>query len=256
MAEDQVLTSVNASRFEAACRAVLTSDHERFSIGTYKEKSLHLVLKRYFQPDAVYHEVPIGRFVADAVVGKSSIVEIQTSGFGAMRRKLEFFLEQSHVYVVYPVAAFKYVSWIDENGTISNRRRSPKKGLASDVLPELLSLSSFLGHPRFHCLVAMMEVDEFRLLDGWGNNGKRGSSRFDRIPSKLCSLVPADSPPALRALLPPSLPLPFDQEAFGRALHFVRTKRWAALRLLEEQGIVTPIGKQNRKIQYTLSDPS
>lgn len=56
-------------------------------IGTLGEKTLHRVLKAYFQPDPSKCEVRVGPYVADALTG-SGIVEIQTRSFYKLRPKL------------------------------------------------------------------------------------------------------------------------------------------------------------------------
>lgn len=71
-------------------------------IGTLGERTLHMVLKRYFEPDESLHEIRVGGFVAD-IVRPNGIIEIQTRDFSKLRRKLAAFLELGPVTVVYPV---------------------------------------------------------------------------------------------------------------------------------------------------------
>ena len=66
------------------------AEHRAEGIGTYKERSQHYILKNYFEPDADLHEIPVCGFVAD-IKRDREIIEIQTSGFGAMRRSREAF---------------------------------------------------------------------------------------------------------------------------------------------------------------------
>jgi len=42
--------------------------HERTGIGTYMEKRLHIVLKKYMDPDVTHHEFPMLGSVADIIV--------------------------------------------------------------------------------------------------------------------------------------------------------------------------------------------
>ena len=49
-------------------------------IGTQKERTLHSVLKYYLEPDAEYHEIPIGSFIAD-IYRDDRIIEVQTGSF-------------------------------------------------------------------------------------------------------------------------------------------------------------------------------
>ena len=59
-------------------------------IGTLREKTIHSVLKYYYAPDSVYHEIKIGSYVADICVD-GEIFEVQTRNFNKMRDKLDFF---------------------------------------------------------------------------------------------------------------------------------------------------------------------
>ena len=61
-------------------------------ITTYMERSLHASLKEHFCPDEAYHEVKIGKFVADACVD-GTIFEIQTGNLAPLRKKIQFYLE-------------------------------------------------------------------------------------------------------------------------------------------------------------------
>ena len=70
-------------------------------IGTLNERSVHAVLKRYIEPDADYHEVPVGRFFAD-IARDGVICEIQTSRIYSLSEKLRHFLEHSDVILVTP----------------------------------------------------------------------------------------------------------------------------------------------------------
>ena len=123
--------------FNSVCRSFVGIDRRRTGIGTLAEKTLHLVLKNYIDPREVNHEVKVGRKVADIKSG-DFITEIQTRNFNLLRPKLTEFLKDYKVTVVFPVAKEKYIYWIDPNsGEVSEPRKSPKKGSALDIFPEL-----------------------------------------------------------------------------------------------------------------------
>ena len=60
-------------RFDAACRSVIGIERERQGIGTLGEKTLHAVLKNYYQPDNTKQEIKIGNFFAD-IADSGSII--------------------------------------------------------------------------------------------------------------------------------------------------------------------------------------
>lgn len=246
---------VDENRFSDACRAILTSDHIRESIGTYKEKTQHLILKHYFEPDTAFHEVPYHGFVAD-IRRDDGIIEIQTSSFGAMRRKLEVFLDDSDVTVVYPVPHRKRIAWIDADGNVSEPHLSPKRYSAAELLPNLVYISAYLANPRLHFVVAMLEVEEYRNLDGWGNGGKRGSTRYDRIPVKLCELIEIRSMLDLRKLLPFAAGDRFSAEMLRKKARFSSRAAGAAMRVLRDTGAILPVGKESRTTYYRVAAPA
>ena len=80
-------------RFREAKEKVLGEERLRASIGTLSEKTTHMVLKNYYEPDVDKQEIPIGNYVADIFTGQE-IIEIQSAGFGKMRDKLDAFLPE------------------------------------------------------------------------------------------------------------------------------------------------------------------
>ena len=176
------------ARFQRALdRIVRLEERERHGIGMQKEKTLHAVLKAYEDPDEDHHEIPIENFIADIYCEKTgSITEIQTANFGYLRNKLDAFLPLYHVTVVYPIPAVKWITWIDpETGELGKRSRSPKKGNFYSAFRELYRISSYLDHPNLSIKLILLDMEEYRLKDGWGRDGKRGSHRYDRVPTRL-----------------------------------------------------------------------
>ena len=76
---------------------------EKNGIGTLGEKTLHAVLKYYFEPYEDNQEIKLGKYIAD-IVGENGVIEIQTQNFNSLRNKLENFLEFCDVVIVYPIA--------------------------------------------------------------------------------------------------------------------------------------------------------
>ena len=74
-------------------------------IGTYSEKTVHALLKQYFEPDSRYHEVKYAGYIAD-IKHDNRIVEIQSTQLYRLRKKLAVFCQECEVNVVYPVCWF------------------------------------------------------------------------------------------------------------------------------------------------------
>ncbi len=69
---------MDKQQFINACDKVIVNNKRSFppgGIGTLGEKTLHSVLKNYFEPDESRHEVKIANYVAD-IAAENSIIEI------------------------------------------------------------------------------------------------------------------------------------------------------------------------------------
>jgi hypothetical protein len=191
--------------FERACAEIIGQPRERNGIGTLSEKTLHAVLKKCYEENEENHEVKIGDYVAD-IVGEKGIIEIQTGNFTQLRPKLEVLLDYTDVTVVYPMAAVKYIAWLDpETGEVTQRRRSPKKVKPCEAFYELIRIKYLLDNPRFHLKIVMLEITETRWLNGYSEDGKRGSQRCDRIPEGLVREIDIYSPKDYDCFLPEGL---------------------------------------------------
>lgn len=234
--------------FEEICRQVKEESLTQ-SIGRLGEKTLHAALKRYFEPDTVLHEVKVGRYVAD-IHNESGITEIQTRDLGKLRNKLTAFLEEHPVTVVYPMPAKKWLIWIDGEGALSKPRKSPKAAIPAQCLVELYKLKPQFLHPNFRLCVVMLELEEYRLQNGWGNGGKRGSTRHDRIPLRLTSVHHFDCPADYAQLIPSQLAEPFTAKEFGKATGLPPKGASAAMTVLRTLDLVELTGKRKQAFLY------
>ena len=82
---------------------IIGKAHNNKGIGTLSEKTLHAVLKLYYEPDEDKHEVAMSGYYAD-IYNDKGIIEIQTRQLNKLRDKLSVFLQDYHVTVVYPAS--------------------------------------------------------------------------------------------------------------------------------------------------------
>lgn len=230
---------------------------ERDGIGLYGEKRLHSVFKRWAYDDFAAHEVRVprrdgslSRFVADVMTPAGDIFEVQTGSLFPMQKKIRFYLEETdfHVTVIHPLMGCKHVSWIDpESGEIPprGRRKSPKREGVFHGLAALNCLSEFLGHPRLAVLLPVVEAEEYRLLDGWGNGGKRGSHRYEVLATALLDTHAFSEKEDFAAVLP-DLPDDFTAKEFGKITGLVGYDLYDALALYTALGIFELCGKRGR----------
>ena len=228
------------------------ADRLREGIGTLGEKTLHAVLKYFYQPDAAFHEQKIGSYYAD-IAKDGEIIEIQTRQLYRLQKKVSAFLEKGyHVTVVHPIPRNRWLYWIGEDGTLSNRRKSPKTGRPHSALPELAALRELPDHPNLTLSVLMLDVEDFRNLDGWSRDKKKGSTRFERMPVAYAEESLLRSPEDWRQLLPPALPAPFTAAEFYKKGGYNARGGYYALKRLEALGIVRQIGMKGKAFWYAV----
>lgn len=244
---------IDEARFEQAKQKIIGMNRERQGIGTLGEKTIHAVLKNYYAPDCEMQEIPIENFVADIFTG-TEIIEIQTRSFNVMRRKLDTFLKQYPVTIVHPIPRIKWVSWIDEEtGEASPKRKSPKKGNPYQAFVELYKIRPFLKNENLHFKFALIDMEEYRLLNGWSRDKKRGSERFDRIPLEFVEEVCIDRWEDYMQFVPFDLPEPFTSREFAKCAKIPMRLANVVLLILTDLSVVTRVGKQGNCYLYELA---
>ncbi len=237
-------------RFAAACAAIVGSERKAEGIGTRQEKTVHAVVKHYMEPNPALQEQKVGAFVAD-IRNEQGIIEVQTANFSVMRKKLAAFLRHDPVTIVYPVASCKWVLWIDPGtGQISRKRKSPKRGTPQTIFRELYALRPFLSDPGLRFSILMIDMEEYRLLDGWNEDKKRGSSRYDRIPLFLREQIDLAGAQSFAKLLPEGLPDRYTTADFSKLARISPADARKALLILTELGITQRVGKQKNAYVY------
>ncbi|MBE6569156.1 MAG: hypothetical protein E7658_02925 [Ruminococcaceae bacterium] len=247
---------INKSLFFRLAYDVTTESHGRYNIGTYKEKKLHLILKRYFEQDQNYHEVPCCGYIAD-ILKDNSITEIETSGFTGLNPKLDAYLPAYQVTLVLPLAARKYVSWIDpETGDISPKRLSPKKQNIYTALCECIRIKKHMGNENLRILAVMLEMEEYRMLDGWSRDRKKGSHRFERVPADILDIYELSDKASFAAWIPEACQENFTVETFAKNVKIPTDNARTVIKLMEHMGLLTFTGKSGRKFLYSRTKDS
>ena len=237
-------------RFEEIRNKVIGVERERYGIGTLKEKTLHAILKDYYAPDKDMQEIPIDGYVADIYTG-TEIIEIQTAQFNRMRNKLDCFLPNYPVTIVYPVPQIKYLYWIDEEtGECSKPRKSTVKGSVYRAFYELYKIKNHLSDPNLKLCFPLLEIEEYRLLNGWSHDRKKGSSRYDRIPRTLLGEIRFERIEDYVQLIPYDLKDPFTAKDFGKAIGEKKEIAAYVLHILNHLQVVERCGKAGNSYLY------
>ena len=196
---------------------IIGKAHNNKGIGTLSEKTLHAVLKLYYEPDEDKHEVAMSGYYAD-IYNDKGIIEIQTRQLNKLRDKLSVFLQDYHVTVVYPLPFNKWLSWVNpDNGEVQGRRKSPRHFTEYDAFYELYKIKSYLKNPNLSINLVLMDMEEYKLLNGWSYDKKRGSTRYDRVPVGIRRIVKFDRIEEYMQLVPADLKEVFTVKDFAMA---------------------------------------
>ena len=219
-------------------------------IGTLGEKTVHSTLKQYLSKDLCCQEIKIGSYFADVCVN-GHIFEIQTRQFNKLRAKLDFFLKEHPVTVVYPVTHHNYLRWVTpDTGEITAPKKSTRKGNPLQVFAELYRIRPFLSHPNFSLKIIWMDIEEYRMLDGYGRDKKKRATKCDKFPLSLVAEFDIETPMDYMLLLPPELPDRFTTKEFAKLAKIPVGLAQTTLLLLSELGIVLRTDKKGNAYIY------
>ena len=266
--ETDALAKADALRFSRICLDyVARGVHLEDGIGTLSEKRMHAILKNYICADVACHEIKVkdalgqadvkgNGYVADVLRG-SNIWEIQTGSMYPMRAKIAWYMQNTPyvVTVVVPVPYRKYINWIEpESGTVQKRSAKPHVTKPTALASELYWLREHLQNPRLRFELLLLEVEEYRLLDGYGKEKKARASKYEKIPTALCGTVVLEKAEDFRMFLPDSLPENFTAAQYAKASGQRGRNAYYALHMLTGAGLLTEGEKIGRAQSWVRKD--
>lgn len=199
-------------------------------------------------------EVPIGGFVID-LVRDDLLIEIQTRSFSSMKKKLRALLELGlRVRVVHPIAMEKWIVKIDDGGTILDRRRSPKRGVITDLFTELVSFADLLEHPHLEIEVLLTREEELRRHTPDRAWRRKGWVVVERRLLEVVQSHRVDDNKALIGLLPPDLGNEFTTADLAAGLGRSRRSAQQMAYCLARAGAIVPTGKIGNAITYRMEE--
>lgn len=246
--------TIDNEAFFAAKDKIIGQLHNDKGIGTLAEKTVHAIMKNYYEPNQDNHEVALEGYFAD-IFNECGIIEIQTRSFNKMRDKLTTFLNSYPVTIVYPMPYTKWVSWIDdETGETTKRRKSPKKGTSYDAFFEMYKIKTFLKNPNLSIHLILIDMEEYRMLNGWSYDKKRGSTRFDRIPMEIVQEVIITQPEDYMQFIPYEIEDQFTSKEFAKAAKIDVAKARLTLNILYYVGVIKRVGKNGNSYIYEVEN--
>lgn len=231
--------SVNRIALEIARKEAL-SNHNRYNIGTYKERSRHLILKLYYEPDAANHEVKVGSYTAD-VLKNNCIVEIQTAAFKSLVSKLNYYFDNNYsVKVVYPINSISRVCWCDtETGSVKEGNYVSYPKAKFKILPELKYILPFFHNSNFSLDLVYCKTSNYKLLDGYGEDKKCRATKTDSIIDDIIDIETIKSLDDVFSFVELSHNTIYTSKLFSKHFRLSGIKLWVAIKFLQEAGIVT-----------------
>ena len=216
-------------------------------IGTLNEGPLHHALKALYAHPGSREEVSVDGFVADIVSG-DQIIEIQTRGFGALKKKLPVFLSTHRVKLVHPIAQTRTIIKVQNDA--ENRRVSPKHGTLFDIFSELVYIPQMLNDPNFEVDVVLIEEEEQRVYDGRRGRRKRGWVTAGRHLIKMVEVVTVGSMEDLFNRLARDLSGTFTSADLSHAMNRPRSLGQKAAYCFRVAGLTRVCDKNGNELVY------
>jgi len=245
------------NRWQKAKDKIINTDRERNQIGTLSEKTIHAVVKNYYEPDENYQEIPILGKCADIYNKEGKIIEIQTRSWSLLKPKLDVFLGEYDVTLVLPIPDHKQIIWIDpDTGELCKPGPNRKYGSPYMAFREMYTIRDYLNNPNLHIRLLMMDVIEYKLLTGKSKDRKKyGSERYDRIPTDLNDEIILNIPGDYMQFVPDNLPEEFTSKDFSRCAEIPPRITGMVLGILCRMNIIYKTGdKINRFYLYRVNE--
>lgn len=216
------MTDLEKKKFDGLCRAETVSgaSSSASGIGTYAEKRLHRIIKRFVTEDESCFEISVGPYVADVLEG-DRITEIQTGTLRPLLPKLRYYLDNTDLdlTVIHPIITDTLLIRVDrETGEVLRRRLSSLHGGPCDILPELFWIRDLFPRERLKIKVLLIRAEEYRYSERMRYR-REGAFDSELYPIELVDTVELCSPDDLVRFLPP------DKDSFCASEYAAYIKR-------------------------------
>lgn len=222
-------------------------------IGTLSEKSIHSEIKNYLEPNKEYQEVKVGNYIAD-IKRYNEIFEVQTQQFKNLISKLNYYIKNGYdITVIYPLVQEKYINWIDPISTeIVERRKSSYKKYIQDIFKELYWIKDYIANEQIKLKIITLTAEEYKYLDGYGQNQKYKATKIDKVPSKIINEINIQSVNDFKIFLPDTLPKEFTSKDFQKYTRSRSKYLGSGLKILREIGVIKVVRKQGNAYVYEI----
>lgn len=99
----------------------------------------------------------------------------------------------------------------------------------------------------------LINMEEYRLLNGWSADRKKGSTRHDRIPMEIVGEYTITGIADYQKLIPPTLSETFTTKDYAKESKLSPKVTSYAINVLKYVGAIEQVGKQGRAYLYQRS---
>ena len=192
-------------------------------------------------------EVELDGFVIDIRRG-DLLIEIQTTSFAAMGRKLDRVLPEYRVLIVHPIAVETYL-----HRPGAKPRRSPKRGDMYSLFEELVSFPTLLDHPHLAIEIVLVAVDKHQRPDPSLRRNRGGWRTHDRRLRDIRSQHRFATIQDLASLIPSALPPVFTTADLASAAGTPRHRAQKMAYCLREVGLFAVVRRSKKGYEYRLA---
>ena len=114
----------------------------------------------------------------------------------------------------------------------------------------MYKIKSYLKKEGLTIVLLFLDMEEYRLLNGWSRDKKKGSTRYDRIPLTIIKEVSFSSPKDYAVLIPDSLTGEFTCAEFAKATKIKSRQANLVLNILFYLEVVNRVGKKGNAFVY------
>ena len=112
----------------------------------------------------------------------------------------------------------------------------------------------FLKDPNLKLKLVLTDMEEYRLLNGWSRDKKKGSTRYDRIPTEIVKVIDIECPQDYMQFVPIELEGDFTVKEFAKAAHIPEGQSQVVMNILYHMGTVERVGKKGNAYIYCLKE--
>lgn len=222
------------------------------SIGIENESSLHHLLKLKYAGKNGETEARVEDFICDVKTESGEIIEVQTSSFAPLKKKIKALSKKYKVRIIHPIVVQKHIILYGEDGTLIRKRKSPKKENVWNLFDSLVHAPEIVFCRNVKIELVFVDILERRVDNGAGSWRRRGVSIDDKICSALHGIVPLSRKKDYELFIPFKKNEDFTAACLADKAGIDRALARKCVYTLCKAGFIKQTGKKQRAHLYRL----